>query len=470
MNKGWGGKQRELHDSVMTEGCLGTSTTIAPQQRLQVGETQHMCFREGDSPPHFTPHAQKYDRLMSDAEIAVRDAARQRAKAKRRAAAARAAVNGSNHLPVSDNVSRDDDSDSDSESDSDDDESSEDVQTPAQLAAKNTIPGYIGKPKGVFQILWERGLYKPEMVLKISEKAKRKRAAQGRPPFDLSLDASLTLSQCEDFRNERGVVQQLLEDAGHILLVSPVCHPEVAGVGIEYSWGVAKLHQRRHNDCVAKHLHDLIVESLNKVTIESVLKSARRTREYCRAYEQIAANRLDPKDITFTMVEGMKKLQKTHRSILDLDARFVKSDITNTSTSLAVIPLSISESLGVIVEQFGGIVIPGGSEGHVLDVFTCSVTGAVIWAGGSVASFAFISIEASAFSDISVADSTASTLSIFVESSLLIRSINPSQLERADTVGTISTIVGESNSPIIITLADIISHTGSVTTAIVVTV
>lgn len=59
-----------------------------------------------------------------------------------------------------------------------------------------------------------------------------------------------------DFANEKTALQHTVESRGHILLLSPKCHPEVAGVGIEYSWGMSKSKFRREiNDGVPKNLH-----------------------------------------------------------------------------------------------------------------------------------------------------------------------------------------------------------------------
>ena len=41
---------------------------------------------------------------------------------------------------------------------------------------------------------------------------------------------------------------QVIHARGHILQMSPKCHPELAGHGIEYAWGAAKLRFRRDND------------------------------------------------------------------------------------------------------------------------------------------------------------------------------------------------------------------------------
>ena len=43
--------------------------------------------------------------------------------------------------------------------------------------------------------------------------------------------------------------------------LTPKGHPEIAGCGIEYSWGYLKTVFRRDNECVAKNLHANIVKA-----------------------------------------------------------------------------------------------------------------------------------------------------------------------------------------------------------------
>jgi hypothetical protein len=49
----------------------------------------------------------------------------------------------------------------------------------------------------------------------------------------------LILASLPDFQQEKIGIRNLLESRGHILIVSPKCHPELAGSGIEYAWGIA---------------------------------------------------------------------------------------------------------------------------------------------------------------------------------------------------------------------------------------
>ena len=46
------------------------------------------------------------------------------------------------------------------------------------------------------------------------------------------LSASFVLGNCEDFREEVDAMEKLIQDKGHIVLVSAKGYPEVAGAGI----------------------------------------------------------------------------------------------------------------------------------------------------------------------------------------------------------------------------------------------
>jgi len=80
------------------------------------------------------------------------------------------------------------------------------------------VRGYSGKSKGIKQVLWERGLWVDGMTLKRSDK---------KPTAMMC--ASEVLSQCADFLAETGEIRKLIEGRGHIMLESPVGHPEIAG-------------------------------------------------------------------------------------------------------------------------------------------------------------------------------------------------------------------------------------------------
>jgi hypothetical protein len=189
---------------------------------------------------------------------------------------------------------------------------------------------YVGQPKGIRQVLFERGLFKKGMRGSLTSKEKDEWIARGKQLPDPAFDAPLVLSECEDFANEIGALQAILEARGHILFLSPACHPELAGCGVEYSWGKAKVCFRREtNDCSAKNLHANIINALHAITLDRVWRYERKTRDYRRMYadiaQQIENGTLKKELVSYTMLEKNVKKYKSHRSMLDIESKFIKS-------------------------------------------------------------------------------------------------------------------------------------------------
>ncbi|CAM9528160.1 unnamed protein product, partial [Sphacelaria rigidula] len=140
--------------------------------------------------------------------------------------------------------------------------------------ATMTWKGKEGKPKGIRQMLWERGLWEDSMTGSADP-------ISGKNIFTV-------LGDCSDFKEERTALQYAFESRGHILIMSPKCHPELGGVSIEYSWGRGKLEfWRRMNDEEPENLKDNMLKALNTETILTlgrIRRFARRTREYRRTY------------------------------------------------------------------------------------------------------------------------------------------------------------------------------------------
>ena len=65
--------------------------------------------------------------------------------------------------------------------------------------------------------------------------------------------------------------------------MSPKLHPEIAGVGIEYGWAVAKQEFRCENDFSVKTLSARVQHALTMLTLPVIRKCARRARNYERA-------------------------------------------------------------------------------------------------------------------------------------------------------------------------------------------
>ena len=114
----------------------------------------------------------------------------------------------------------------------------------------------------------------------------------------------------------KSVLQSAIEARGHILMLSPKYHAELAGCGIEYCFGRTKWWYRNNNSRSAESLRANSLRSFDPevLTIDHVRKFARRARDYMRAYRW-GARGLD--------VETAIKKYKTHRSMLDIDFKFV---------------------------------------------------------------------------------------------------------------------------------------------------
>ena len=159
--------------------------------------------------------------------------------------------------------------------------------------------GYIGKPKGLKQVLWERGLWEDGLDV---DRARPKLAAS------------------EDFVNEKSILEEMVHSTGDLLLMSPKGHPELAGKGVEYCWGYSKMYFRKHNDCQYKNLRANTVKATSQdmLPIDRVRRFARKAREYRNAY-LFSTNHVD--------VEKFRKKQKAHRCTMWDDYGFLSREL-----------------------------------------------------------------------------------------------------------------------------------------------
>lgn len=100
--------------------------------------------------------------------------------------------------------------------------------------------------------------------------------------------------------------------------------------------------------------------------------------------------------------------------------------VADTAAGLGVVPSVVSEFFGILRKEVAVFIVSIHiSIRHIFNVGATSVAGAVVGAGGSLTSFAFISREAFTFARGAVADTSVCTLGIFVAVTILIRSIYP---------------------------------------------
>jgi hypothetical protein len=118
---------------------------------------------------------------------------------------------------------------------------------------------------------------------------------------------------------EKTAFQYLMSDRGQIQEMSPKCHLELAGVGIEYNWGKAKMHFPRRTDHVAKHLHANIHKamSIDVLTLLRVHRYARKAKSYRFAYSTTEGA------MTRVSIENQMAIRRSHRSSVDADWKFI---------------------------------------------------------------------------------------------------------------------------------------------------
>ena len=79
------------------------------------------------------------------------------------------------------------------------------------------IKGYLGRPKGMKQVIWERGKWVFGMVGKIAEDDIRGRTD--------SLSTEAVLMKCTDFSGETKAMEHLVQSRGHLVDFKPTYWP-----------------------------------------------------------------------------------------------------------------------------------------------------------------------------------------------------------------------------------------------------
>ena len=79
------------------------------------------------------------------------------------------------------------------------------------------------------------------------------------------------------------------------IIVTPKYHPEIAGEGIEYCWGMAKKWYRNiplEENMTKEKFHESVKSSINQVEVKHARKFSGRARQYMIAYRTIKKKNL----------------------------------------------------------------------------------------------------------------------------------------------------------------------------------
>jgi hypothetical protein len=162
-----------------------------------------------------------------------------------------------------------------------------------------------GEPKGLKQILLERGL--------LSKKQKMKK------------EVMIELLQAQpDFSAQKSLLQEWIERRGHAVCFLPKFHPEVSL--IEMVWSAWKRNLRRTCDGTFESLREQVHIALQAIGLEEIRAYERHCQRYINAYRQ----GLDG-------YEAAQKIYKSHRRIAanaDEKALKAKNDANSANVLL----------------------------------------------------------------------------------------------------------------------------------------
>jgi hypothetical protein len=122
--------------------------------------------------------------------------------------------------------------------------------------------------------------------------------------------------------------------------MTPKVHPEIAGVGIQYNWGYAKLKYRKEiNDGIAAHLEENVKKALSPESTLTISRTrkfaqtfARKAHEYKLTYfflismlTQTDSTRGGDERLAKETIESITKAFKAHRCALDSNYAFIRT-------------------------------------------------------------------------------------------------------------------------------------------------
>jgi len=299
MSSSWGGKQPKLRDSIITENCLGPYNPL-----LKVGDTQCMVFAPGCLPPHFDHFAPQNDQSLGATKM------RNMYKAELVLAIVTAyPLMKVDKLKVDELRSR-----------------AVELKIATTLTEDHIKEGYMHKAKGVKQVLFERGWLDPSNIGKYY--FDKRGANEEEEPYCLQT----LLEKCADFEAEETMMVFIMRELGVEVEMSPICHPELAGAGVEYDWGKSKKFYRKKRSAIPGSLTEeafelLVDDSLRggadvpgsdaPLQLASVLRFARKAHFFKLAYLRLSggATRITLSEIEATVKTLQTSTYKEHRAV-----------------------------------------------------------------------------------------------------------------------------------------------------------
>jgi hypothetical protein len=311
MNKGYGGKKPKLRSTMIEEedGYLGPFDRI-----LSVGMRQSLVFSSQDEGPYWLS-VEERARLKFDVRDTVEMKTRLLIKAE--LIEKLKAANVSHHGTM---------------------------EAISKVATNNGIPleveepllehGWVNKPKGLLQVLWERGFIDPAKADLLDYVVNDKPGCKG---------LRTMVAELRDFENEETRLQYVGQKLGLMIDRSPKYHPECAGEGIEYSWGCGKgmyrylpIASKKGKDNFLKQVRVCLSSKpdTGNLRVSRIRSFARRQRRYICAYDLLHRQETERRQHPATaeneelivvpaIIERYVKHFKCHRCIYDSERGYL---------------------------------------------------------------------------------------------------------------------------------------------------
>jgi len=165
-------------------------------------------------------------------------------------------------------------------------------------------PKYPDQPKGIKQILIERGLWKNNLQLECQLCKKKNKTIDDLTRIDCCAHRIISLQP--DFLAQRSELETIIEKAGHKCIFYPKFHCELNF--IEMYWGATKKYTREHCDYTWSGLQKTVPEALDSIPLIQIRRFAQKSWRYMDIYR---------KGITGKLAVFAEKKYKSHRRVSD---------------------------------------------------------------------------------------------------------------------------------------------------------
>ena len=195
---------------------------------------------------------------------------------------------------------------------------------------KEIQKGWIGQPKGMLQVLWERGFINTKKLSLYTEKGKQDHKDSEGKLYPEYKQFSLThlMHECDDFVHEPSAMEKMMNDLctkkqdlpNLKLFLTPKYHCEMAGEGVEYDWAICKKHYRNiplPAKVTKENFHNCVRSAIKSVTIHNTRKFSAKSRWYMITYSNIKD------ELTYSNIENFVKKIKTHRDVSKIDTSYI---------------------------------------------------------------------------------------------------------------------------------------------------